>query len=279
MNSYVKSIIIGLSLIFIGSIVFVIGGGIIYKNYGGLDLSKGETKTLEITEEFKDINLDLITYDILIHPSNSENVKIVYTENEKVKCTISVVDSVLKITDKDTSNWLDRLFSYGEKSVNVYLPEKEYNDLIINLTTGDVKFLSTATFNNVSVEVTTGDIEGSINTKKNLTIKTTTGDVEISNVNCENLTINGTSCDVELLNVIATETFKIKITTGDVEFTACDSKFIEITSTTGDVIGSLLTGKAFTVSSTTGEKIYPENSSGGTCKVKTTTGDIKIKLV
>ena len=90
MISYVKSIIIGLSLIFIGSIVFVIGGGIIYKNYGGLDLSKGETKALEITEEFKDINLDLITY-------SGETNLIVSSGAMQPKITLKVLSNISNV--------------------------------------------------------------------------------------------------------------------------------------------------------------------------------------
>ncbi len=278
MKKLIITIVIGLSLVLVGGAVFVIGGSIIYKNNGGFDMSNYETKTVEIVEEFKDISIDLTTFDVTVRSSTDDKVKVVYLVGKKESCTISVVDSVLKITDSDDRNWFEKIFTFGEKDLIIYLPEKEYNDFSLDLTTGDLKLLCNATFSNANVEITTGDIEGSLKVKKDFTIKSTTGDVDINNVSCEKFSIVGTSGDVELNDVIASETFKIKTTTGDVEFTNCDGKDIEIKATTGDVIGSLLTGKTFTVKSTTGEKIVPPNSDGGTCKITVTTGDVKIKI-
>ncbi len=279
MNKLVKSIVLGLSLITVGSIIFVIGGSLLYKNNGGFNLLKYQSKTYETVEDFKNIDINLITYDVTFRKSSDDKVKIEYVESEKELCSITVVDSVLKITDTENLNWLDRIFSFGNKDMIIYLPEKEYSDLTIEVTTGDVKFFSDATFSNVSVILTTGDVEGSLKVNKDLSLKLTTGDVEISNVTCEKFSIVSTSGDVELDKIIASESFFIKTTTGDVKFTDCDSENIEIKTTTGDVFGTLLTGKNFDVKTTTGEKLIPQNSGSGNCKITVTTGDIKIKLI
>lgn len=279
MNKLVKCIVLGLSLITIGSIIFVIGGSLLYKNNGGFNLLKYQSKTYETVEDFKNIDINLITYDVTFRKSSDDKVKIEYVESEKELCSIAVVDSVLKITDTENLSWFDRIFSFGEKDMIIYLPEKEYGDLSMEITTSDVKFFSDATFSNVSVILTTGDVEGSLKVNKDLSFQLTTGDVEISNVNCEKISIVSTSGDVELDKIITSESFYIKTTTGDVKFTDCDSENIEIKTTTGDVFGTLLTGKIFDVKTTTGEKLIPQNSDGGNCKITVTTGDIKIKLI
>lgn len=278
MKKAITMIIIGLSLVFVGGIIFIIGGSIIFKTNGGFDISKREMKTVEIVEDFKNINVDLITYDVSLRPSQDGKTKIEYTETQKEKCNVVVSDSVLKITYKDDRKWFEKFFSFGGKSLTIYLPEKEYENLNIDITTGDLKLNSKATFKNATICSTTGDVEGSLKVLNDFNIKVTTGDIELSNINCENFSIVGTSSDIELIKVIASETFKIKVTTGDVEFSSCDSKNIEINGTTGDVVGTLLSGKTFTVSTITGEKILPQNSDGGICKINVTTGDVKIKL-
>ena len=124
MNKLVKSIVLGLSLITIGSIIFVIGGSLLYKNNGGFNLLKYQSKTYETVEDFKNIDINLITYDVTFRKSTDNKVKIEYVESENELCSIAVVDSVLKINDKDNRKWFEKICSFGEKDMIIYLPEK-----------------------------------------------------------------------------------------------------------------------------------------------------------
>ena len=70
----------------------------------------------------------------------------------------------------------------------------------------------------------------------------------------------------------------VKVTTGDVELEACDGGELFLKATTGDVEGTLLTPKTFEANATTGKVDVPNPSTGGLCKIKTTTGDIQIRI-
>ena len=111
-----------------------------------------------------------------------------------------------------------------------------------------------------------------------LTAKVTTGDVKLSGVTCRNLIANGTTGDIKLRQVIAAETFSIKCTTGDVSFDACDAASLSVKTTTGDITGTLLTSKVFDAHATTGRVTVPQTTEGGNCKLRATTGSIKISL-
>ena len=76
--------------------------------------------------------------------------------------------------------------------------------------------------------------------------------------------------------VIAEKSFTIKRSTGDVNFENCDAKEINVTVDTGDVVSSLLSEKAFITDTGTGKVNVPHSTSGGKCKVTTSTMDIKI---
>ena len=108
--------------------------------------------------------------------------------------------------------------------------------------------------------------------------KTTTGDVLLQGVRCADLTIDGTTGDVEMKDVIASGKITVKVTTGDVELEACDGGELFLKATTGDVEGTLLTPKTFEAKATTGKVDVPNPSTGGLCKIKTTTGDIQIRI-
>ena len=59
---------------------------------------------------------------------------------------------------------------------------------------------------------------------------------------------------------------------------AMDGSEIFIETSTGDVIGSVLSEKVFTVETSTGRKSAPNTTSGGICKITTSTGDAIVTI-
>ena len=53
---------------------------------------------------------------------------------------------------------------------------------------------------------------------------------------------------------------------------------IYVETDTGDVRGTILTSKIFFAKSDTGDEDVPETTTGGICRIKTDTGDIKIRI-
>lgn len=84
--------------------------------------------------------------------------------------------------------------------------------------------------------------------------------------------------DLSLKNVIATDTFTIERSTGDVVFNGSDATVIFVKTDTGDVSGNILTEKVFITQTDTGSVEVPKTASGGRCEIITDTGDIKINI-
>ena len=63
------------------------------------------------------------------------------------------------------------------------------------------------------------------------------------------------------------------------EFDKLDAENLEIETGTGDVRGTLLSSKIFMVKTSTGDIDVPETTTGGICKVKTSTGEVYIRIV
>ena len=210
------------------------------------------------------------------------------------------------------------IFSWNKTSVTVYIPKGAYEKLTVDITTGDVSVSGGFTFADVDISLTTGDVSvfditasgvslslttGDVSVSSvrasTFNLKTTTSDIEIATLACSgqvnvelttgDLCATGVSCksfsamsgstgDVSLSGVIAEESISVKRTTGDITLDGVDAKDIYVKTTTGDVKGSLLSGKSFDASATTGKVRVPEDSNGGKCEIKTTTGDVEITV-
>ena len=306
---------IAIVLFVIGSLLFTISMSINKWDFSKLSTSRLETNTHQITEEFNNISIDTDTADIIFVYSN-EN-KVVLREYEDCNHFVSVDNDTLKISYSVKDNWFKNLISFKEPMITIYLTETEFENLNIKEDTGDIRIPRDFKMKNVDIEASTGDIYyfsssesikitlstgdiemnnlttnslelvtstgeielSNITCINDIKITTSTGDVSIEDVKCDNLTSKGTTSDLEMENVLVTNKLSIIRDTGDVEFDRCDASEIYIKTSTGDVEGTLLSDKVFIVDTNTGIKDYPKSTTGGKCEIKTSTGDIKIRII
>lgn len=277
-------------------------------------ISQYENKVYEVSNDFEDIVIEVDTADVYFLVSEVDKCHVVAYTQEKINYDVKVEDGALKISVSDDRAWYENIkIGLEESSLCIYLPKSEYKALTLNGSTCDVnlsqnfKFtsidmdistgdlnLSASSWGAVKLETTTGDIKLSNMSAESVSLTITTGDIELENVvcsgdvsfkgrtgecklknvSCNNLYDEGTTGDVEMENVIASGDITIVRSTGKVSLYACDATELYIETTTGDVKGVLLTPKIFIVRTTTGDIDVPETTTGGTCKIKTTTGDV-----
>jgi DUF4097 and DUF4098 domain-containing protein YvlB len=111
-----------------------------------------------------------------------------------------------------------------------------------------------------------------------MSIGVTTGDTSVTDVTCLNLSSHGSTGDLNLSNVVASESFNLKRSTGDICFDRCDAGRITVKTSTGSVTGSLLSDKVFTANTDTGHVNVPPSTNGGQCELTTDTGNITITI-
>ena len=275
------ALIVAAALVVLGILTAVTGLALGGFEWQTLERTQMHSHSVTVSEDFLYIDIDVTTANVRILPSNDGTCHASVREYGDASYNIEVKDDTLFITD--TKNWYDfeEMFSlsFRSPSIDLYLPEAYCDLLQLELTTGDVLIDKAITYGRIEIKGTTGDIHLLASAKEAVSIKTTTGDVTLSDMTCTDARIKVTTGDVELVRVLISEKLTVDAVTGDVELSESDAAEIEISVTTGNVEATLLTGKHFTVHTTTGDISYPNNSTGGKCRITTTTGDIEIKIV
>ena len=261
-------------------------------------LSTVTTNTYTITDEFNKISIgngifDAATYDVEVYVSETNENKLVCDESEKVKISYEVINEVLTINQTDDRAFYEMMGLGIDLNLKLYLSKTTLDSLNIKSSTGDVLIDEGFTFSSVKVNISTGDVTIKSDITNSLNIEVSTGDIRIldsnlgdviiksstgdntfENVNCNSLDGRGSTGDFKFKNTILTNDLKLIVSTGDVKFDGIDAANIYITTSTGDVLGTILSPIIFNV--TADNESYPDSTTGGICKIKTSTGSVKI---
>lgn len=310
-------LIVAALLIVLGAAVFGLAAYSVGWDLTKLGGGRYETNTYEIEEKFSNISIKTDTADVVFVPSEEQTCKVVCYEEKNKKHSVSATDGVLTVNVEDTQKWYERISWFASEKITVYLPEREYASLVIEESTGNIGIPNDFTFKSIDVSVSTGNVTCSADATETVKIKGSTGDLRVENISagaldlttstgnitllnvtcegdigivvstgktivsdtsCKNLTSTGSTGNISLRNVIAQQTFSVQRSTGSVKFDGCDAAELEVKTTTGDVTGTLLSEKIFITKTGTGDINVPTATTGGTCKITTSTGNIKIQI-
>lgn len=277
-----------------------------------------ETNTYPVGEVFTDLEIRTTETDVVLKPSADGSCTVVCEERENAKHTVCVENGTLKVLLQDERSFLDHIALFSKSmTLTVYLPLDRYQSLTVDSNTGDVTVPDSFAFETAVITAKTSDIAFRASASGLLKIETTTGDirtegvrageillsattgqidvgsavcegevsasvktgkVNLSDVTCQSFRSKGSTGDLTMKNVIASNSFTVERGTGDIRFDRCDAQEITVTASTGDVTGTLLSEKVFVAKTSTGRVVVPETTSGGTCRIQTSTGDIRITL-
>lgn len=311
-------ITLALLLIVIGAVVFaaaMMGAG---WDFIKLETSKYETAEYEIDEDFEDISVITYTSDVALLPSEDGKCRVLSYEEERLRHNVTVSDGELKIEVVDTRKWYDHIgINFESPKITVYLPEREYSELSIDESTGDVTVSKDFSFSSVDISLSTGDVSLAASSTGPVKINSSTGDITLEEVSasavdlsvstgsirlgkvsatggikltvstgaalltdviCGSLSTSGSTGGVRLERVIASGKLYVERSTGGVELYGCDGGEIFIKTSTGGVSGTLLSDKTFVTDSGTGSIDVPKDTVGARCEIRTSTGSIKISI-
>lgn len=267
------------ALVAVGVILFVTVMTVYHWDFSLLSTDRLETNTYEIGEDFDDIKLDTETADILFAASNDGVCRVVCCEEENMKHSVGVQDGTLTVTVADDRAWYEHIgFSFRSPKITVYLPKAEYGSIVIKESTGDIT-VNAISAGTLDLSVSTGEIALSdVTCKGDIKATVSTGDIRAVNTACQNLISTGSTGDISLKNTTASGEISLERSTGDIVFDGADAAEVVVKTSTGNVTGFFLSPKVFIAHSDTGNVHVPETTSGGKCKITTSTGDIKIKI-
>ena len=273
--------------------------------------------SIDITDDFAEISADIST-DLRFVPSENGSCTVRYTEQKGIDISAAVEDGVLVIKETDMRDWYDRIdftLSSHETGITVFMPEKEYDSLIINSSWGDVTVPGDFSFREIGIHSDSGDISCKAPASGTVSINSDSGDICVSDVSSEKLNIATISGEIAVSgtnvagncnlksdsgyftvskmecagfasktrsgcftaeSLVAKGKMNIKSTSGDVTLSRCDAGEIAISTDSGDVAGTLLSGKDFDAETVSGNISVPNTSEGGKCGISTVSGDVSM---
>lgn len=202
-----------------------------------------------------------------------------------------------------------------DPAITVYLPRESYHSLHLESTNGDMEVGDTFRFTDAELQNTNGEIVFSAGTSGKLTLgaingsiraanasggpvkaKSVNGSIALQDMDVTQLETDTTNADIRLSDITAGElsaastngrlrlsqtaaegTMKLHTVNADITLDQVDAASLDITTTNGDVSGSLLSPKVFDCSTNHGDvSLPPSDPTGGTCRVKTANGDVKL---
>ena len=306
-------IVVGSLLLIGGGALF---GVAVYKSSKNSTI---ETKEYKDLESFNKFDIDLTIADLEFKKGDAAKVVVNETKYDTHDVSVSDGTLLIKGKDTRkwyehifNWNWFDKV------SITVYMPEGDYDALKVKSSTGDIVVPEDFTFasfeakastgnitskanvtgditvtastgkinfenitaNRMDLKASTGDIRlKDVNVTEDIKLKTSTGDFNLENVTCKSYESSSSTGDLNFNNVKVTNTINVKNDTGHVKMIASDAEELDIKTSTGYVNLELLTSKIVYAESSTGRKNFPTSTTGGLCKIKTSTGDIKVTFV
>jgi len=316
------SLIIGFSMLIFGIMICVATLVVFDFNWRAFDTSFERTKqSYTASGIITSININTSFDDVFVIPTTDTECSIEYYSGEKDICEVTFNDGVLTITQTENYKWYEKIniftINTEKQGVTVYLPNANYESVLIDTASGDVKLnnvlalkskINTASgdielekfkSNELNLNSLSGDIELDSFEGDKLHLKTTSGDISVDNIIAKDIELYSTSgeCEMEKINAdtlksktvsgdFSAENLKaiglaeIKTTSGEITLETSDAGEFDISAVSGDVFCRVLTNKCFEAKTTSGDiKIPPSDINGGYFKVKTTSGDIVVKYV
>ena len=310
-------LLIAASLVVTGCLIFGGVMMVLKWDFLKLSTDRYVKNVYRVDQPFTNITIDADTADLTFAVSKDGQCRVESVEREDARNEVTVLRDTLRVKHI-SGPWYKQIgFNFQTPKITVYLPQTEYTALKIQQSTGDVKLPENMRFSEVDITVSTGDVTVYASSLERMSVETSTGDIHLSglsageldltvttgrvtvndvkskgdvklqvstgkakleDVTCKNLTTNGSTGDITLDSVIAEEKFTITRTTGDVKFEGADAGGILVQTDTGDVTGTFLTGKYYHINTDTGKVDVPANTQGTRCEVRTSTGNIKLRI-
>ena len=310
---------IGGILILLGAVLFCLTACSAGFNFGNIFGSATEEITLVFTDDFEGLSIDTTTADLDFCLTDDGSCKVVATDEKGINYSANVEDGVLKISAKNDRKWYEKIFNIGFiSSLTVYLPEAEYESLVINELTGNINVpaylrfgsadikLSTGKLNyyaetlgSISVVGSTGDVSiecrctgavdvnistgnlllNGIESAADINVEVSTGDVKIVNSVCNSLNIYGTTADFEVQSVTVAENVSMKNSTGKTSLTNFTCNNLTSEANTGDLsMTDVIARGSLTIERSTGDVRF-DSCDAKDIYVTTDTGSVKGTLL
>ena len=279
----------------LGAIFLLLGlllAGVAYFT-GGVDafsISSKDVKTLteksvSFSESIDKVDLDTQVGDVEFHEYDGDEIRVDYSETDKVTYTITCEDGALKVRQSVDKNAFFDFLSSGDRywKMDIYLP-KDSSDLesgTIHLNTGALQIPAEVFFKDLDVDLDTGSVKisGSGEDSKAGTykIKDNTGSVKLDNLQVEKITVTNNTGSMTLSNFDGEE-IDLKDSTGSINLENVHGGDLTLKNNTGSINLTTVEANTINAKGSTGsikfDQVKADSVTG-----ETNTGSIRGSLI
>lgn len=276
------TILIAIGLIVAGgamSFVSLAAAGFDIKNLFNISVSGADLNTVDITEDYTDLELKIDSDSIEIFKSSDENTHFTYYATDVHDYDVKVEENTLKIESLDKSASIKDIFVFHFQSEGskLYLPKEEYDNFTAEVGSGSFSSKEEFKFDDVELDVGSGSIKLAKMTAKDLNAKTASGSVHADSCNGTEMSLTSGSGSVELNDITSDGKVQVKSSSGSVKAYNVTAKTVELKAGSGSVTTENVTCEEdFQVQSSSGSLNFTNTVSGNKFEGKSGSGSIHL---
>ena len=253
-----------------------------------------EEKTVNVTEDFSSLHILEYSADVRLLPAGNGGCRVVFGEDSYSSCRVSVESGTLKVIREEAGRRPSMTLYSETLPVRVYLPAKNYDQLKIDCTSGDVSAEPGFIWKQAEINSSSGEITLEEFQAEELILKSVSGDQELEEVWADRLEIGSSSGSVRLkrcslgslklgsvsgdLSLHETEITGAAVlssSSGEIKLKESRAGSLELSSVSGKVEleQTICSGKA-TIDTSSGN-VRLRGADAGSFQISTTSGDVE----
>lgn len=273
-------LMVAAALVLTGCAVFTGGMMMLNWNFSKLSTVSYETTEHEIAKDFMDIAVKTDTADITFAVSENEKSTVVCHEQKHAVHRVTVKEDSLVVELIDERKWYEHIgIGFDTPKITVYLPQQEYGALSISSATGSVVLPDDFSFRQIDITESTGNVVNRASATESLKIKATTGNIRVENITAGWLDLTVSTGKVTVSDVTCQGNAVINVSTGDVSVTGLTCKNLITDGSTGDIVlNNAIAAEKFSVTRSTGDVKF-DHCDAAEIFVQTDTGKVTGSLL
>lgn len=244
-------------------------------DFGKLSTNKFVTNEYTIGEGFENILIETNTANIKFLPCDETEALIICYERTNEKHSVTVRDDTLEIRINNTKKWYEHIgINFNSPKITLYLPEGEYGCLKISSDTGAAEIPDKWSFKSIDILESTGNVTLAASASDTVKIKTTTGHINIDGITCGKLDLSASTGNITLSDSECAGDTNIHLSTGKAILSGFRCKNLNSKGSTGSIIlKDLIAKEKISIKRDTG-RVEFEASDAAEIYVSTNTGNV-----
>lgn len=276
-----KAVAAGIILLALGVVVCGISFVLMGFKFSGFVTEEYEKHETVCSTEFTRIDIHAYAEDVTIFRAEEAQCRVICSESEWLKHTVSVEGDTLTVRTVDSRKWYEHIgVVSGKPVITLYIPAEVY-DLKVETDTGDVEIRGRSAYSGIDVRTDTGDVRCEAETNGSVSVQTTTGDILWEDPEdprplpvAGEMALTVSTGHIRVCGVSCSGNASVHVSTGKTELEDFTCVSLESTGSTGRItLKNVIAGNSISIRRSTGDVTF-ERSDAPEIRVKTDTGDV-----